>query len=582
MKTHLRIAAAAIATLALSGAANAQTIADAIRLSDNEQYEKAKQTLRQLLVKEPTNGDLYFYMGDVYMKQDLPDSAGLYFMKGATINPTNPLALVGKGRYMMYTGKVDDGKKAMSEANALITTQKNLPKERIVAAYLEMAETYTFAMQPDFDQAILLTQRAQKLDEKNPEVFLVRGDALGKQDAVNGSPAIECYKQAAALDPKSCKANLRIGLLYYAGQNADGAIEFFEKATLVDANFAPAWRAKADAYMLKGQTETTVGGQKAQYQKGVECYRKYLELNDDPYARYRYITSLYLTKQYQDVVSQCEEIWKKDSSQLILYRLNGYSNYEVGSYDIALANMNKFILRATEAGSPAVIAKDYEYLGKIYQKKNQDSLALIELMKGYKLDSTRKELFVELGSITLKMKRFSEAAMWYKKKGDAYEWKSINDLNTYGRCLFLSAQYNTADSVYTIMTQRDPKGVTSYYWRGRCYSAQSDKPEVSIKARPFYEQYVSLAIADKAKNKKELIVALKWLGEHYISLKNFDCAKACYELMKELDPENVTAKAALEDKQISAAAVVDITTCFQQPMLYQAPTEQPKQDGNGQ
>jgi tetratricopeptide (TPR) repeat protein len=582
MKTHLRFAAAAFATLTLSAAANAQTIADAIRLSDNEQYEKAKQTLRLLLVKEPTNGDLYFYMGDVYMKQDLADSAGLFFTKGAAVNPTNPLALVGKGRHLLYTGKVEEGKKAMSDANSLITTQKNLPKERVVAAYLEMAETYTFAMQPDFDQAILLTQRAQKLDEKNPEVFLVRGDALGKQDQVNGTPAIECYKQAAVLDPKSCKANLRIGLLYYGGQNADGAIEFFEKATVIDPNFAPAWRAKGDAYMLKGQTETTGTAQKAQYQKGAECYRKYLELNDDPYARYRYITSLYLSKQYQEVVTESAEMWKKDSSQIILYRINGYSNFELGAFDLALSNINTFITRATAAGSPPVIAKDYEYLGKIYQKKNQDSLAYIELMNGYKLDSTRKDLYVELGSVSLRMKRYNDAAYWYKKKGDAYEWQNINDLNIYARCLFLSKQYTPADSVYSIMTTRDPKGVTSYYWRGRCYSAQSEKPEVSVKARPFYEQFVALAVADKAKNKKELIVALRWLGEHYISLKNFACAKTCYELMKELEPENATAKTALEDKQISAATAVDINTCFVQPMLYQAPTEQPKQEGNGQ
>jgi tetratricopeptide (TPR) repeat protein len=571
MKTHLRIAAAAFATLTLSGAANAQTIADAIRQSDNEQYEKAKQTLRQLLVKEPTNGDLYFYMGDVYMKQDLADSAGLYFTKGATVNPTNPLALVGKGRYLLYTGKIEDGKKAISDAKSLITTQKNLPKERVVAAYLEMAETYTFALQPDFEEAILLTQRAQKLDEKNPEVFLVRGDALGKQDQVNGTPAIECYKQAAALDPKSCKANLRIGLLYFGGQNYDGALEFFEKATVIDPNFAPAWAAKGEAYMQKGQ-----------FEQGAESFRKYLELNDDPYARYRYVANLYLSKQYPLVVSESERTWQKDSSQLILYRLSAFSQYELGSYDPALVNINKFITRATEKGAPKILSKDYEYRGKTYLKKGQDSLAMIDFATAYSLDTTRKELFSDLGAGCLKLKRYSEAAEWYRKKGDAFGWKSINDLNTYGRALFLSKEYNKADSVFAIMTTRDPKGVTSYYWRGRCYSAQSEKPEVSVKARPFYEQFVALAIADKAKNKKELIVALRWLGEHYISLKNFACAKACYELMKELEPENATAKTALEDKQISAATAVDINTCFAQPMLYQAPTEQPKQDGNGQ
>ncbi|MCA6365181.1 MAG: tetratricopeptide repeat protein [Bacteroidetes bacterium] len=571
MKTHLRITAAAFATLSMSAAGYAQTLADAIRQSDNEQYEKAKASLRQLLVKEPTNGDLYFYMGDVYMKQDMPDSAGMYFTKGASVNPTNPLALVGKGRYLLYTGKQEDGKKAFAEANALITTQKNLPKERIVAAYLEMAESYTFAPVPEYDAAIILTQRAQKTDEKNAEVFLVRGDALGKQDPVNGSPAIECYKQAANLDPKSCKANLRIGQLYFGGQNYDGALEYFEKATAVDPNFAPAWRAKGEAYFQKGQ-----------FEKGAECYRKYLELNDDPFARYRYVANLYLSKQYGDVVTQSEQTMQKDSTLLFLYRLNAYSNYELGNYDPALVNINKFMTKATEKGSPKVLSKDYEYRGKMYLKKNMDSLAMLDFEMAYQMDTSRKELFSDLGAGCLKLKRYGDAAKWYKMKGESFGWKSINDLNTYGRALFLNKEYNRADSVYAIMMQRDPKGVTAYYWRGRCYSAQNTDPAVSAKARPFYEQFVSLAVADKAKNKKDLIVALKWLGDHYIGLKNFACAKACYELIKELEPENATAKTALEDKQISAATAADINTCFMQPMLLQTSTEQPQQNGGGQ
>jgi tetratricopeptide (TPR) repeat protein len=132
------------------------------------------------------------------------------------------------------------------------------------------------------------------------------------------------------------------------------------------------------------------------------------------------------------------------------------------------------------------------------------------------------------------------------------------------------------------MMQRDPKGITAYYWRGRCYSAQKEDPAVAEKARPYYEQYVAFAIKDKAKNKKDLLVSLRWLGENYLNQKNYSCAKACYELIKELEPEDAAANTALQDKQISAATAADITTCFAQPMLYQPPAEQPKQEGNGQ
>lgn len=568
MRTLLKTASV-IATTLFSIAGSAQTLQDAIRLTDNEQYERAKQTLRQLLTKEPTNGDIYFYMGDVYMKQEELDSAGLFFEKGAKQNPTNPLIHVGLGRYYMYTGKNTEGSKQLAEALAMLSTQaKTIGANKQAVIYTELAETYTFAQQSaDYDKAIAYTQTAQKLDPKYPDAILARGDAQAKKDVVNKSEAIKSYNEAAALDPKSCKANLRIGQIYLGGENPDGAIEAFDKALAIDPNYAPAWRNKGEALY-----------QKAQFEKGAECYRRYLELNDDPYWRYRYVALLYLNKQYQDAVNETSRIWQKDTNILVLYRLMANSQYELATYDPALVNMNKFIVRATERGNPKVLSKDYETRGRIYQKLNNDSLALLDFEKAYNMDTSRKELFGDIAGVYFKMKKYDISAIWYEKKIRSTNSRNLNDMNVYGRSLYLAKNYNKADSVYKQMIEMDPKGTTGYFWRGRCYSAQTDET-VKNQARPYYEQYMALAITDKVKNKKDLITASRWLGAYYTGVKNYACAKACYLLILELDPENADTKTILEINELKSATAAEINTCYQQPMLLQ---DLPKETGSEQ
>ena len=52
------------------------------------------------------------------------------------------------------------------------------------------------------------------------------------------------------------------------------------------------------------------------------------------------------------------------------------------------------------------------------------------------------------------------------------------------------------------------------------------------------------------KSKKELIEANEYLGYHYFSKKDYAQSKPCWLKVKELDPNNVKAKKALEDKNM--------------------------------
>src|ERR1041385_6498356 len=123
MKTQLKYITALI-TLTFCVRISAQTLPDAIRLLDGEQYEKAKAMLKQLIASEPTNGDNFYYLGDLLLKTDDPDSAKIIFQKGIDINATNPLVHVGMAKYLFATGNSVAGEKELSaNAKSLLSTQ---------------------------------------------------------------------------------------------------------------------------------------------------------------------------------------------------------------------------------------------------------------------------------------------------------------------------------------------------------------------------------------------------------------------------------------------------------------------------
>jgi tetratricopeptide (TPR) repeat protein len=75
--------------------------------------------------------------------------------------------------------------------------------------------------------------------------------------------------------------------------------------------------------------------------------------------------------------------------------------------------------------------------------------------------------------------------------------------------------------------------------------------------KPHFEKFISVCIKDQKSidaNKKNLIEAYSYLGYLYFVQKNFDCSKAAWNKVMELDANNEKAKTALGDKEIGGAA----------------------------
>src|ERR1700761_5892429 len=97
MKMISKIAGAGLGLVFLSSSVFAQSLADAKKAIDAEQYQKAKSMLKNLTTTQADKDENFFYLGWVYLKQDYVDSAKATFNKGLAVNPKSALNTVGLG-----------------------------------------------------------------------------------------------------------------------------------------------------------------------------------------------------------------------------------------------------------------------------------------------------------------------------------------------------------------------------------------------------------------------------------------------------------------------------------------------------
>jgi len=75
----------------------AQDINQAKKAIDAEQFESAKTILKSIISAKPTNGTADFYLGNVYLLQNIADSAKIYYQKGLSGTEGARLNNIGLG-----------------------------------------------------------------------------------------------------------------------------------------------------------------------------------------------------------------------------------------------------------------------------------------------------------------------------------------------------------------------------------------------------------------------------------------------------------------------------------------------------
>jgi len=511
--------------LLLSMPSFAQDLKTAIRLTESEQFDAAHKTFEALLSKEPANGDNYYYYGECWLKQffvdsmsvslkEVTESALKYFNVGIEKDSLDPLNYVGAGRVYILLGKNNDAdikfKKAISKL-----PWKNFAKDKLMPAskqaltFAEIAEAKLKSPNKTEAELLELIDKAVERSATVPEVYLIKGDIYLTFN--DGSNAIVAYNRANDLDPKSCKAMVKIGQLWVKGRSYNDALGYYKDAIKIDSTFAPAYRERGELYGLAGQWEN-----------GIRDYQKFIELSGkNTYAKVRYASFLFMAKKYDEALQIINEVLTTDDGYILLYRLGAYSYYETGKYPEGLKAIVTFM---KQTKPEKIITSDYTYWGDLLSKTGDDSVAIEKYKKANEMDPTNCDLLTKMAKSYLKLKEYDNNIKMFRKKIEN-NCATLTDYYEMGKSYYNLKQFGKADTTFGIVIDKKPDFINAVYYRAMARASIDSTKEFKGLAFTDYQNLIKLSLQDSAKYSKNLATSYGYMSYYY--LKQYDTNKKC-------------------------------------------------------
>lgn len=532
----------------------AQDVQSGLKDIESERFVKAEQTFKQLTASAPT-AENQFYLGYTYLRSNKPDLAKAAFEKGLAADPKNQLNNVGLGGVALAQKNRAGGKTLIDNA-----VQATKSKDQNVMT--RAAEMYTLFETNDPAEAIRLIDLADKLDKKNTstEIEMIYGDAYNIKN--DGGNAVSKYENALLITPNLAEANYKIGRVYLRGKNYKEAQNFFEKAIKDDPEFAPTYKAFADA----------LANSRA-YKKASTTYDSYVQKSGttDPellldVARYKFLAQDYLGS-----INYLNQL-KGKLNDPIIDRISGWSNYGLGKYPESIEALNKFIAEAPNK----VIYDDYVYLGRSYTQLGTpegDSLGVMNLEKAAPQD-TVENLYREIGQKYFSAKRYDKAADYYAKSIAKDKKPLNNDYQNLGlanyQYAFLAPRtvakedtaqqrqlkktyFMRADSAFAKLAEAAPTFPVPYYYRGQSNYYMYTQAEALSNGLfvPYHEKFIEAvnALPDSAAKQiyqKNLVTVYKLLGAYNFAKKDETKGKEYILKAEAIDPNDKEVRAFLD------------------------------------
>ncbi|TCC96353.1 hypothetical protein EZ444_13035 [Pedobacter hiemivivus] len=558
MKMTKKAITLSLGLVVMGSASFAQSLSDAKKAIDAEQYQKAASMLKTLVKNQASKGENYYTLGEVYLLMEYPDSARAVFTQGVAADAKNSLNYIGLGEADLASNNPTSAKTNFAKAVEVSSKKDYIPQLYIGKAYISGAK-------PDFEAALPYLQKAEELDanDKDAETFLALGDYYALQK--KNSEALQNYMRAGNINEALLRGKVQIGRMYKESRAFAESEEALKEVIAKDPNYGPAYREIAELYMQWAlQLANEFPARSAQ---AVENYKKYIDLTDNSFeSKLRYAQFLFYAKDFktlEEVTSALATTNPNDPKALVVLRLRGYSAFENKNYPKSLEYMNDFF--AKNKDTSRIVAGDYLYLGKALLQNGNDSLALPTILKAVAKDSTTTEALDEVALALFKGKKYSQAGDAYAASVKANP-EGKNALTNYyylGTARYYDYAIKDrdgkhpdkkimveADSAFAHIIKVKNDFALAYTFRARVAKYSDDPNNPKWLAVPYYEQLIQLVTVTKPElataSAKDLVEAYVYVGSFYAQT---DKEKAKEYLNKALaiDPANVGAQNRLKD-----------------------------------
>ena len=501
----------------MATAVQAQSLDEAKKAIDAEQYAKAKGMLETLVQGKPKDGENYFYLGLVYIHNAHLDSALTIFNDGLTADPKGKLNAVGQGIVSLY-------KEDLGAANTQFTSVVNDLKKRDFTELYHIGRAYIDAPNPDYQKAVEYLEQAQARDSKHsdPMIPLAMGDAyFGLK---NNSLAYKNYRDATTRDNTLTRAKVQMAVIVRGSHAWQEAIEGLQAIATAEPDYAPTYRELAETYHAWAQTATTIEDYNARNKQAVEFYKQYMDKTDYSVdSRIRYADFLVFAGDYNELQVQAAELSQLEDVNPKVLRYLGYSAYENGQYQESKSALERLFGRME---AERIIPRDYLHLGMADLKLAGDDQAMFEegigeLRKAVEADSSIADDLHDVGMELFSNKQYANAAEVFAIAATTETSRNYIYDNFYLGFAGYYAVATTpldqrgeeqrqlleqADQALSVVIEKAPTTQDAYLFRARVNNLLDDNESPEGLAVPYFEKYIEVvrekgdAEVQKAKN----------------------------------------------------------------------------------
>lgn len=534
--------------------AKAQDLEPAKKAIDAEQFEKAKTALKSVIQSKPTNGKASFLLGTIYLKQNINDSASIYFQRGLAATEGAKFNYIGLAQL-----DLDANNTTAAQAKFDLVTKDM--KKRDTEEYVYIARAYMNAEKPNYANAIAVLTKAAAANPNDAQVQMAIGDAYYGDKKQNDSYL--AYRNAYQFDSTLLRAKMQLGVLLKGAKAYTEAVKAYNEVISIDANYGPVYRELAETYYLWGNNEPKTYTENIQ--KALSFYEKYMSLTDYSItSRMRHADFLILAKDYKALEIEANKMKELDKVNPRILRYLGYSAFENGNVDVALKALQDYTSNPTNKTIP----RDFLYLAQAKIKKGISvdgksvdptllASAMEDVKKAVALDPIIVKDFNELGKGYFTQKLYGVAASFFEFTLDNLESKTyLEDSLYYAICVITqnrgkdaAAQDKVAldksDKVIDSVIAKKPDYQDAYLYKARINNI-IEKDDVMSKN---YQQYVDLITAkgqdEITKNKVKVIESYNNIAAFYANTDKVK-AKELFNKTLALDPANTYAIESLK------------------------------------
>jgi tetratricopeptide (TPR) repeat protein len=534
--------------------AKAQDLEAAKKAIDAEQFEKAKTMLKSAIQAKPSNGKAAFLLGTIYLKQNISDSASIYFQKGLAASEGARLNNIGLAQM-----DLDANNRAAAQAK-LDMVVKEL-KKKDTEDYVYVARAYMNADKPDYKSAIAVLTKAAAATPNDAQIQLALGDAYYGDKNQNDSYL--AYRNAFQYDNSLIRAKMQLGVLLKGAKAYTEAVKAYNEVIAINPNYGPVYRELAETYYLWANNIPKTYDENIK--KALGFYEKYMSLTDYSISsRMRHADFLILAKDYKALEMEANKMKELDGINPRILRYLGYSAYENGNVDVALSSLQNYTANTTNK----IIPRDYLYLGQAKIKKGtsvdgktvdpiQLASGIADLKKAVDMEPLAANELNEIGKKLYDQKAFAAAAAVFEVAVTNPNSKNYLIDNFYlGNSLYYDntgkeetkrdkVALQKAELAFGNVITASPTTQDAYIFRART-NKLLDNDEMMSK---YYEDYLRVVTEKGAeevtKNKVKFVEAYNNIGAVYA---NTDKAKAIEYFNKALalDPANEYALKSLQ------------------------------------